>query len=300
MSRIVGSDLPRYSTRQKQIAGLCARYPFARRIEAGKSVLGRSIEALRIGEPDDAVLFAGAFHGQEWLTAMLLLTFAERLCQSLENGTLTAGIDCRKALLGHGIVILPCVNPDGVEIAIDGAKSAGDLAGEVERISAGDTSGWNANARGIDINHNYNAGWHIVRQLEQAEGINSPQPRRFGGYSPESEPETQATVRLCGEYRFRSVYAFHSQGEEIYWQYGSHTPPKSALMARVLAMASGYTPVLPTGTASHAGFKDWFIERYHRPGFTIEIGRGKNPLPVEELENIYSRLEEMMTLAMVM
>lgn len=300
VENIVNDALPDYKTRQTQLERLCARYRFISRTEAGRSVLGRSIPALRIGEPEDAVLLAGAFHAQEWLTAALLLRFAERLSEALDCGGLLADIDCRRAMLGRGVVILPCVNPDGVETALNGIQSAGDLAGEVERISGGDIGEWNANARGVDLNHNFNAGWHIARQLEQAAGITGPAPRRFGGLSPESEPETQAVVSLCERFGFRCVYAFHSQGEEIYWRYGAYTPGRSALMAQVLAASSGYAVSQPEGIASHAGFKDWFIEHYHRPGFTIEIGRGKNPLPMTALDGIYTQLEEMLMLAVVM
>ena len=41
-------------------------------------------------------------------------------------------------------------------------------------------------------------------------------------------------------------------------------------------------------------------ESLHRPGFTIEIGRGKNPLPITELEPIYARLIEMLLAAMIL
>lgn len=71
-------------------------------------------------------------------------------------------------------------------------------------------------------------------------------------------------------------------------------------MAQVLASASGYKLASPEGTASHGGFKDWFIDCLHRPAFTIEIGRGKNPLPVEELEPIYARLLEMMLISILL
>lgn len=300
MNEIITGSLPDCKTREEQIERLCARYAFISRVEAGFSVLGRRLTALRIGDPENAVLLAGAFHGQEWINSVLLLKFAEELCAELDSGGMMCGMDCRRALLGRGVVILPCVNPDGVEIALYGAEGAGDLANEAERISGGDFSEWNANARGVDLNHNYNAGWHIVRQLERAAGINGPAPRRYGGESPESEPETQAMIRLCEKYNFRAVYAFHSQGEEIYWHYGRHTPPKAALMARVLAAASGYTAAEPEGMASHGGFKDWFIEKYHRCGFTIETGKGKNPLPISQLDEIYSRLRELLMLAIVM
>lgn len=300
MDRVILPSLPTERTREELIARLCRKYSFLNRFEVGKSVLGRSICGLKLGAGEESVLYAGAFHAQEWLTSLVLLRFAERLCQALDTGSELAGIDCRRALLGRGLVIVPCVNPDGVEIALSGAQSAGDLTDEVMRISSGDLSLWNANARGVDINHNFDAGWHIVRQLEQSAGINGPSPRRFGGTSPASEPETQAMVELCERSSFRSVLALHSQGEEIYWKYGERTPAGAALMARVLAMASGYELKTPTAIASHGGFKDWFIDKYNRPGFTVEMGKGKNPLPLDELDTIYERLEEMFMLGVVM
>ena len=300
MENKMNAPLPDMETRRRQLGRLCSRYRFVSRPPVGCSVLGREICAVRIGEPEEAVLYAGGFHAQEWLTSALLIRFAERLCEALENGGRIAEIDCRRAMLGRGVVIVPCVNPDGVEIALHGAESAGDLRAEVERISGGDASHWNANARGVDINHNFNAGWHIARQLERAQGIDSPAPRRYGGSSPESEPETQALTALCEKFGFRAVYAFHSQGEEIYWRYGDGTPPASALMARVLSASSGYAAASPEAIASHGGFKDWFIEKYRRPGFTIEMGKGENPLPISELDGIYEQLEELLMLGMVM
>lgn len=300
MERVVLPSLPVERTRDEFAARLCRRYPFLGRVEVGKSVLGRSIWGLKLGAGEEAVLYAGAFHAQEWLTALVLLRFAERLCQALDSGGHLAGIDCRKALLGRGLVIVPCVNPDGVEIALAGAQTAGDLTDEVLRISGGDLSSWNANARGVDINHNFDAGWHILRQLEQSQGIDGPSPRRYGGSAPASEPETQALVNLCERMNFRSVLALHSQGEEIYWKYGDRTPAGAALMARVLAMASGYELKTPVTIASHGGFKDWFIEKYGRPGFTVEMGKGRNPLPLTDLEPVYEQLEELFMLGVVM
>ncbi len=301
--KLVTSTPPTYEYRNRVVECLRKRYSFLSVQNIGKSVLGRPIQALRLGDcSDGAVLLAAAFHANEWLTALLLLTFAEDLCAALDTGGSIAGIDCRKALLGHGVMIIPCVNPDGVEISLNGAQGALELSGEVERISGGCTtpeqlSGWSANARGVDLNRNYDAGWHISRQLERSMGVDSPSPRRYGGETPESEPETQAMVELCRRSDFRSVIAFHSQGEEIYWRYGDKTPSRSQLMARVFAVSSGYTLASPENIASHAGFKDWFISKFERPGFTVEIGKGKNPLPIEDLDSIYPRLEELLMLA---
>jgi g-D-glutamyl-meso-diaminopimelate peptidase len=71
-------------------------------------------------------------------------------------------------------------------------------------------------------------------------------------------------------------------------------------MAEVMAASSGYTIADPEGLASHGGFKDWFIEQTGNPGFTIELGKGKNPLPVSEFEAIYAKAQEMLLLAALM
>ena len=292
-------NLPLHSTLTGEIDALCRRYNFVTKIQAGKSVLGKEIFALKIGELAGAVLYAGAFHAQEWITAMLLMRFTAELCTGLDRGVTLADIDCRKALLGRGLVIIPCVNPDGVEIALRGVSGGGDLAGEVDRISGGDLRGWNANARGVDINHNFDAGWHIAQGLEAGMGITGSAPRRYGGLAPESEPETRALCDFCRANRFRMAVAWHAQGEEIFWKYGDNHPPKSALIANLFAISSGYRLAAPDAIASHAGFKDWFIGNFRRPAYTVEIGKGENPLPVSDLEGIYAKLLEMMMIGIV-
>ena len=56
----------------------------------------------------------------------------------------------------------------------------------------------------------------------------------------------------------------------------------------------------PEGLASLGGFKDWFIGEFNRPGFTVELGKGQNPLPMSDLDDIYCRVEEMLTLVCLM
>ena len=135
--------------------------------------------------------------------------------------------------------------------------------------------------------------------MEAASGINAPAPRQFGGFTPHSEPETKAAVNLCRRFDLSRIYAFHSQGEEIYYRYGSLVPQGSAAIARLLSDTSGYSLPNQSGLASHGGFKDWFIKEIGRPAFTIEIGRGKNPLPIDELSPIFARLYETLMLSLV-
>lgn len=294
-----------YGTVRGLCTALSARYPFLRTAMVGRSVLERELPILTLMPPDgelteQRVLLAAAFHGQEWLTTLCALRICEEVCLAIKSGLSLCGVSVRRALRSRQVVFYPMVNPDGVEIALRGSAAAGEHASFV-REHGGDTPGlWQANARGVDINHNFNAGWEEMQALAEKNGKDSPGARQYRGQSPESEPETRALTDLCRRYAFRHVVALHSQGEEIYWQYGEATPPQSRIMACVMGAASGYTVTHPTGMASHGGFKDWFISCFHRPGFTIELGRGVNPLPLDEFDEIYEKAREMLLLSLLL
>ncbi len=284
----------------EMVYALRARYRFLNILPIGHSVLGKPIYALVLGDSRERVLYTAAFHAQEWITALVLLRLCENICHALATGGRLADIDLRRALGGRGLMFVPLVNPDGVDIARHGSPAAGIYEPEVCRLGGDIPRRWQANVHGVDLNHNFAAGWGILRKQEIAAGINGPAPRRFGGTSPESEPETVALTALCRHTVFRHALALHSQGEEIYWRYGEHTPPRSRLMAEIMATASGYAVSDPEGLASHGGFKDWFIEECRRPAFTIELGKGVNPLPLGEFDSIYRKAEEMLVLAALM
>lgn len=279
-------------------ARLKSKYKSIQCCSVGRSVLGRRIPAYMIGTENHPVLYVGAHHALEYLTSMVLVKFAGDVCEHLESGEKLNGYNVRSIFSRHSLCIIPMLNPDGVELHLKGSSSAGTLSEKLDRISGGDYSQWQANARGVDLNHNYNAGFKILRQMEQMHGITGPAPRQFGGQRPESEPETHALCNLCRRMLFRRAYAFHSQGEEIYWYYGNRTPKNSFMMAQSLEQASGYVISQPNGLASHGGFKDWYINVFARPGFTVEIGKGKNPLPPSDLEPVYEKLLNLLLLGL--
>ncbi len=263
----------------------------------GRSILGRGIFALTLGEIRGSTLFVGGLHGQDWITTLLILRFFEDLLIALREGSELGGIDVSRAMQGRSITVVPCLNPDGVEIAIRGGQGALHLGAEAQRISLGDYSGWQANGRGVDIEHNFDAGWQMLRRLEAEAGIKGPMPACFGGHSPMSEPETRAAANLCKTFEISKLFTFHSQGEEIYYNFGENTPMRSRLMVEVLAGACGYTVKESKGMAAYGSMKDWFIDKLGRPGFAVHAGRGNVPLPIEELVPIYARLVEMLLLA---
>lgn len=296
MEKLTVPQVTDSGTARELMYALRGRYRFLDALPVGRSVLGREIHGLLLGGGRQRVLYAAAFHGQEWMTAWIALRLCEDISEALQRDGRLDGLDIRQALSGRSLLFVPLVNPDGVDIAIHGSRAAGCREEEVRRLG-GDTPGlWQANARGVDINHNFNAGWVPMQEMMKKKGLTGPAPRQWCGPAPESEPETAAMVGLCARHRFRHVLALHSQGEEIYWRYGDHTPEQARMMADILGDASGYRVADPEGMASHGGFKDWFIDATGRPGFTIELGLGRNPLPVEEFEGIYRKAREMLLL----
>ena len=291
---------PDYTSYTNQLNQLKELYPFLEIHTIGQSVLSREIHAIGIGNQTRVTLFAGAFHAQEWLTCSLLMRYIEDLAAHHKDDVDISKVPIRERLQQRGIVIIPMVNPDGVSIALEGAASAKHLQSFVEDTMQNSTQSWQANAQGVDLNHNFNAGYEQLKKMERSKGILSPSPRQYGGVCAHSEPETRALTNFLSHRAVDSVYAFHSQGEEIFYEYGEHTPRKGQFIAEVLSEVSGYKLVKNNGLCSHGGFKDYFIEKYHRPGFTIEVGSGENPLPITDLDAIYHQILELLVIATVM
>ncbi len=296
MKNIVENKVLTYSVYSDFVERLSENYENVKLASIGKSLLGKEIYSLVLGEGEKNILFVGGTHGLEWLTALLLLRFTESLLikESIK------GFSVEDILKNICLIVVPELNPDGIEIAIKGASACGKYKGANFEICNGDFKEWSANARGVDVNHNFNADWYSLREKEIEAGITSPSPRRFGGVYPESEPETAAITRLCRNIPIDLLISFHSQGEEIFYEYGNSTPEKSLTFAKIFSALSGYTLEKNYGLASSGGLKDWFIEEFKKPAFTVEIGKGKNPLPLTDIERIYDKLEEMMLVSLML
>ena len=290
--------LPDYKTRNEIINEICDKYKYIKHSYAGKSACGRCIDILHIGNTKNRVLYCGGFHGSEYQTILALLKFLDECTDAMQNEKKIGGYDVAGFLKIRGLTIVPCVNPDGVEIALHGSDAAMQYKPLVEKVCE-NTSKWQANAKGVDINHNFNAGWCELKKLELSRNINAPAPTRFGGNCPESEPETKALTGLCRNINFERAVAFHSQGREIYCSFGKHTPVLSFRLASLFSQASGYNIAFPEEIATGGGFKDWFIEKFKRPALTIEMGLGENPLPLSTFDNEYEILKSILCLGIV-
>lgn len=261
----------------------------------GRSLLEKPIYSASIGNLTNPIVFVGGVHAQEWLTCKLLVYFLERICNHLDMVENLIGANPKNLdFLNNGVIFIPMLNPDGVEIALKGANSAGEFSSVVKTAMKKDSRSWQANARGVDLNHNFDAGFDKLKIIEINSGITSPSPRQYGGEFANSEPETKAIVNFLNKINPRAVFAFHSQGEEIFYEYGDNTPTISYFVVELYRKLSGYRLAKNDSLYSHGGLKDYCIEKLKIPSFTIEIGKGENPLPLEDLLPIYEKIEKML------
>ena len=140
----------------------------------------------------------------------------------------------------------------------------------------------------MDLNLQFPAGWENAREIKYSQGFTRPAPRDFVGYGPLTEPESLAIYNFTLTHNFRLILAYHSQGEVIYWQFQNYNPPRALYIGNQLSLASGYPLESTPYNASFAGYKDWFIQDFNRPGYTIEVGLGTSPLPISQFDKIYS------------
>lgn len=269
-----------YSDVMADIVSFAADYPFLRFFKFGQSVMGKPLYGIKIGTGPKKVLYVSGHHGLEWLTSAMIMSFVRAYADAIKNGKELCGYNARELAVETTMYIVPMLNPDGIDLVAGNIPESSPYYQKLREMfpDLDFATTWQANINGVDLNHNYNASFDPI--------LPGPAPSRYGGPYPESEPESRALAQLTREIDPALVIAYHSQGQEIYYDFEGHVPPRGEELAQQFARISGYTATKPTGTAAFGGYKDWFIKEYDRPGFTIEIGLGKNPIGFDQLEQV--------------
>lgn len=285
------------------IDGLFARYPFTETGSAGESIMGRSLSYMKIGAGAKEVFANASHHANEWITTPILLKFAEDYLKAIsENGSIE-GENAQDLYESKSLYLIPLVNPDGVDL-VTGALAADNeyyiaarsIAAEYPSIPFPD--GWKANIAGTDLNLNYPAGWQTAREIKASQGFISPAPRDFVGTAPLSALESRAVYNFTTAHNFALTLSYHTQGEVIYWKYLDYQPPRAEEIGRSLSLASGYLLETTPYASGFAGYKDWYISFFNRPGYTVEAGRGENPLPISDFPEIFPPNRALITTAL--
>jgi g-D-glutamyl-meso-diaminopimelate peptidase len=297
---LVFSDIDyTYDIMQRIIRGLNVRYPFLEVGSIGQSVMGKDLTLVQMGFGDNHVSYNASHHANESITTPVLLKFIERASKAYATNTRLGDYDMRDLFARTRFSIIPMVNPDGVDLVAYWPNYTNPAYSEAEQLNRTGLplpSVWKANIRGTDLNLNYPAGWENQKEEELEQGITGPGPRDYGGPSPLSEPETQAMAAFTRANDFRLVIAYHTQGEVIFYTFNNLQPPESRPIADLFGQVSGYAVSENPTEASWAGYKDWFIQDFGRPGFTVEAGLGVNPIPMTQFNRIYEQNEELLIL----
>ena len=267
-------------------------YPFCSVRQLTTTAFGRPVWSLTIGTGDRRVLYTAAHHANEWITTPVLLKFVEELASAMDAGGKLFGVEAQNIGKAATIHTVPMVDPDGVDL-VTGAIEQGTLEYETAR-RLGDNypnipfpDGWKANLLGVDLNLQYPAGWLQAREIKFSQGYTKPGPRDYVGRSPLSQRESIALAEYTREVDPALVLAYHTQGKEIYWQFENYEVPGARALGEEFARLSGYTLAQVAYESGFAGYKDWFIQEFRRPGYTIEAGSGVNPLPIDQFDEIY-------------
>lgn len=300
---IVNTTVPITSaSSEEMMQQLAAAYPFLRTGIIGATAQGRPLRTLVIGSGPRRVIYTAAHHANEWITALVLLKFAEDLAQAIETGGSIYGIPASDIAQAATIYMVPMVDPDGVDLVV-GAIQPGSAAYEDARRIADAfpfipfPNGWKANLAGVDLNLQYPAGWLQAREIKFMQGFSRPAPRDYVGRAPLDQPESRALADYTIAMDPALVLAYHTQGQEIYWQFKDIEVPGARELGEKFAAASGYQLAETPYASSFAGYKDWFIQNFRRPGYTIEAGLGDNPLPLSQFDEIYRDNIGILTLA---
>lgn len=274
------------------VNGLKTVYPFLEVGKIGESVLGKPLTYIRIGSGRKEIFYNASFHANELITTNVLLKFIEDYSRAYVNNKSIFGYSARALYYGASLYIVPMVNPDGVDLVTGSLESvesayqnAQDIANNYPNIPF--PSGWKANIDGIDLNLQFPAGWEDAKRIKFSQGFTKPAPRDYVGEGPLTAPESLAVYNFTLEHNFRLIIAYHTQGEVIYWKFQNYNPPFAEKIGRRFENVSGYTLSETPYNSSFAGYKDWFIQNYNRPGYTVEAGLGENPLPISQFYRIY-------------
>lgn len=211
----------------------------------GHSVLGRPIHAYHVGDhSENQIIITGAIHAREWITELLV----KELLHMYSVNDFGKG----------GIWFVPLCNPDGVEIAMKEKPL------------------WKANARGVDLNVNFDAEWG-----RGAQNVRKAGSENYIGTHPESEPEVKALIDFTMKVKPKMTIAYHSKGEVIYYKYD-----RDLWLAKKVGEVTGYAPIKTKD--STGGYSDWVAMHLKIPALTIEVGNDDytHPIGAEKLPEI--------------
>ena len=253
----------------------------------GKSVEGRDILALRVGNGKKEILMDGSLHAREHMTTNVLLEMIDEYSLAYVRGSKFSNIDVRKTLDTTKIWFVPMMNPDGVTLVQGGVNAVVSKASVTKINGSANVARWKANIRGVDLNRNFEGGW------AQKSSAKVPSFKNFKGYSVFSEPEARALRDFVAKHQFKAYVSYHSSGQVIYWFHFQNATnlKRDKAFAQKMGNITGYSLMAPLYLPGSGASTDWFIQTYKKPALTMEIAvfAGEGPVPNSQWQNVWNK-----------
>lgn len=280
-----------YKELNTDLAQLQKRYgDFCRVNVIGRTADKRSLYEVVIGNPEAKkhLLVIGNLHAREHMTTQLCMKQIEYYLSNYNRKI--NGKKVSSTLDKVAIHYVPSCNPDGTAISQKGFGAIRNkkLRKALRRMG-GSSSRWKANARGVDLNRNWNIAFKRVGK-RGASGYHGPKAA--------SEPEVQALVkwvnRIQKQGRITGLVSYHSTGSILYGRCNSHATRKvrniTTKMYKIAKRLTGYH-LMPTESLSYAGgcSREYFLYGRDIPCITLEVGTGVAPLSGSEFSSIWRK-----------
>lgn len=280
-----------YKIMTRDLEKLASQYPDIVSYESlGQTKFGRQVWAIKLGRGESVLLLNGSHHAREWMTTTLLMKMIESYAATYYSNTGIGSYNVRQLLDRVSIYIVPMVNPDGVALSQQGTAGLPAGTAKALRKMNGNSSNfnrWKSNMQGIDLNRQYPAAWNRIQNNKSY-----PWYQFYKGNRPAQAPEVQMMMDMTYRVDPEVTISYHSSGEIIFWHFNTHSKnlSRDQSMARDLSRITGYSLVQPQRNPSGGGYKDWFIQEFDRPGFTIEIAPyvGERSVPLRLFNSIWS------------
>lgn len=248
---------------------LCNDYPFLKSRCIGRSVMGKDIYAFTVDSAKEYSLFIGGIHGCDNFTSILLYTFIEELCKAIKDDGSIEGLRVRRALDGRAVAVIPCLNPDGCEIASKGKGGCGNIHDYVFKLVNGQYKAFAFNARGSDLD------------------------LKFNEKNVYSEPETSAAANFISSVSVRHAILLEAGRNEIIKPCNDNSL-RTSRMSEILVASTGYCIPSDEIQPHTDGFLNWFYTLYNKPAFKIL------PHTPHNTAELYKALREAIMLSAIM
>ena len=288
-----------YEDMQADLKLLQQQYPQHIHVDSlGMTADGRDLYHIVVGDEkaENQVLIFASIHAREYITAQLSMRQAGDLLKRWNDNEKYCEVELDELMRDTAVHFVPMINPDGVTLCqrgLDGMQMA-ETRQNLYRIYEMDGAvelkdyfrKWKSNARGVDINRNFDADWE-----RYDDRLGNPSSDHFKGTEPESEAETRALTNLTKKYKFKRTISYHTQGNVIYWYFGQSGELKreSRDFAEMISGETGYRVDSDYEKLDPAGYKDWAISKMSIPSVTIEVGTGQSPVEAKQFQGIWEQ-----------